>query len=118
MKKILQKIPYLLFIALSILTLLQIAIIFKDSYSTNNAVEFNSNKPKPANLQPSLLEENSTLININTASAQEIDKLPGIGSTFTKKIIESRPYLSKDELISKAGLSQKVFDEIKELISL
>ena len=57
-------------------------------------------------------------ININSASEQELDSLPGIGSVTSQKIIAGRPYNSIEDLLSKKIVGSKVFEEIKEKISV
>ena len=57
-------------------------------------------------------------ININTSSELELDSLPGIGPVTVQKIINSRPYSSIDELLSKKIVGSKVFEEIREKISV
>lgn len=58
------------------------------------------------------------LINVNTASLSELDKLPGVGPVTAQKIVDNRPYSSVDELLSKKVVGSKVFGEIKEKISV
>ncbi|MBI2036145.1 ComEA family DNA-binding protein [Candidatus Microgenomates bacterium] len=58
------------------------------------------------------------LINVNTASLSELDKLPGIGPVTAQKIIDNRPYSSVDELLSKKIVGSKVFSQIKEKIGV
>lgn len=58
----------------------------------------------------------SNLININTASLSELDRLPGVGPVTAEKIINNRPYSDSNELLSKKVLSQKVFDQVKNSI--
>lgn len=57
-------------------------------------------------------------ISVNNASSQELDSLPGIGSVTAQKIINGRPYSSIEELQTRKIVSSKVFDEIKDKISL
>src|SRR3972149_6243277 len=59
----------------------------------------------------------SDLININTASESELDKLPGIGPVTAQKIITSRPYSSLEELLTKKAVSSSVYEKIKGLIA-
>ena len=77
-----------------------------------------SDTRKPDNQNPSNNETSSILISINTATKDELDTLPGIGPTTAQKIIDSRPYATLDELLSKQTIKQSIFDKIKELISL
>ncbi len=57
-------------------------------------------------------------INVNTASIEALDTLPGVGPLTAQKIIDGRPYSSIDDLLSKKVVGQKVFGEIKEKISV
>ncbi len=57
------------------------------------------------------------LININTSTAAELDKLPRVGEVTAQKIIAGRPYSSIEELVSKKIVSSSVFEQIKGLIS-
>ncbi len=61
---------------------------------------------------------NKGLININTASEQQLDSLPGVGPVTAQKIISARPYGSVDELLSKKAVGQSVFTKIKDQISI
>jgi len=61
-------------------------------------------------------EGKKELLDINTASADELKVLPGVGDAYSKKIIENRPYAKKDQLVSKKVLPQKTYEGIKALI--
>lgn len=56
------------------------------------------------------------LIDINNASKEELDALPGIGSARADAIIKGRPYKGKDELLRKKVLPSNVYDGIKDRI--
>jgi competence protein ComEA len=56
-------------------------------------------------------------VNINSASAGELDTLPGVGPATAAKIISGRPYTKAEDLIEKKIVSQKVFDNLKDKIS-
>lgn len=58
------------------------------------------------------------LVNINKATADELDGLPQIGKARSEAIVKARPYKSTDELVTKKVLSQGVFDTIKDKISV
>lgn len=60
----------------------------------------------------------SALININTASESELDKLPGVGPVTAAKIIASRPYSAPEDLKTKKVVSVGVFEKIREMITV
>ncbi|PWU23173.1 hypothetical protein C5B42_03785 [Candidatus Cerribacteria bacterium 'Amazon FNV 2010 28 9'] len=60
----------------------------------------------------------SAIISINTATLDQLDSLPGIGATRAQAILDHRPYMSLDELSSKAKLPKSIIDKITPLISL
>ncbi|HKZ35074.1 MAG TPA: ComEA family DNA-binding protein [Patescibacteria group bacterium] len=57
-------------------------------------------------------------INLNTASAAELDTLYGVGPATANKIIDGRPYAKTEDLLAKKVVSQSVFDRIKDEISV
>jgi competence protein ComEA len=60
----------------------------------------------------------SSLININSASESELDSLSGVGPVTAQKIISGRPYNSINELLDKKIVSSKVFNQIKDKITI
>jgi competence protein ComEA len=71
----------------------------------------------PAAVAPAKAAPAKKLLNINTATAAELDALPQIGEARTKAIIAGRPYKSLDELATKAKLPSNAIDAIKGLVS-
>lgn len=61
---------------------------------------------------------NQEVVNINLATAEELDTLPGVGATIATKIIQGRPYATIEDLVSKKAVNKGVFEQIKGLISL
>lgn len=57
------------------------------------------------------------VININTASASDLDSLPGVGAVTSQKIIENRPYIETTDLLTKKILGQATYEKIKDKIS-
>jgi competence protein ComEA len=55
-------------------------------------------------------------LDINTATKDELDALPGIGSTYSQKIIDGRPYNAKNDLVRKKIIPQSAYDGIKDQI--
>ena len=66
--------------------------------------------------------KSSTLININTASIQELDTLPGIGEATANKIVNYREEKGKfnsiEEIKNVNGIGDKKYEELKTLISI
>jgi competence protein ComEA len=61
--------------------------------------------PKPAPAAP--------LLDINSASADDLQKLPGIGPARAEAIIKGRPYNGKDDLLNRKILTPGVYSGIK-----
>lgn len=60
--------------------------------------------------------DNSQVIDINSASLESLDSLPGIGQVTAQKIISGRPYASIQDLVGKKIVGQKEFEKIQNLI--
>ena len=75
--------------------------------------------PVPNVIQPG---SDSDLININTASAFELETLPGIGPTLSRKIIEYReangPFISTEDIINVSGIGPGNYERFKDMITV
>lgn len=61
------------------------------------------------------------LVDLNTASADELDALPGIGPVTVQKIVAARteqPFASLDEMVTRKVLTNAQVDKIRDLVAL
>jgi DNA uptake protein ComE-like DNA-binding protein len=68
----------------------------------------------PAATQPA--PTHNALIDINSASKEALDALPGVGPVRAAAIIKGRPYKGKDDLLKKKIIPQNVYNGIKDKI--
>lgn len=78
-------------------------------------------KAAPSQMAPAAKKDaapaaKTELVDINRASASELDALPGIGEARSKAIIAGRPYKAKDELTRRKIIPENVYNNIKDKI--
>jgi competence protein ComEA len=78
--------------------------------------------PGKMNLGQSSGSAVSKLVNINNASAKDIEELPGIGEVMAQRIVDKReaegPFKKVEELNDVEGIGPKKFEQIKDLVSV
>jgi DNA uptake protein ComE-like DNA-binding protein len=56
------------------------------------------------------------LLDINTATAAELNALPGMGDAYARRVIAGRPYTAKNQLTTRGILPAAEYERIKALI--
>ena len=77
-----------------------------------HAAETRKNPPGDRIVTPTRVKP----LDINSGSISELKELPGIDDVYAQKIVDSRPYQKKDELVSRNIIPEIIFKKIKDRI--
>jgi competence protein ComEA len=103
--KLLRRIALVFGLALTVVVPLKVA----SAAGQATAAKKGASKTAPA-------AASAELVDINSASAEQLQNLPGIGTAYSDKIIKGRPYHGKNELLSKKIVPAATYNKVKNLI--
>jgi DNA uptake protein ComE-like DNA-binding protein len=73
-------------------------------------------KSKTSDSSTAKNSKKADLVDINSATKDQLTALPGIGDAYSQKIVDGRPYNSKRDLLTRKVLPQATYDQVKDLI--
>jgi len=93
------------------------AMPLADQNSTNDSKGQRSQRSQKRKKESKTSDQTKSKIDVNSASKEELDALPGIGDAYAQKIIDGRPYKAKNDLVRKGVLPASAYDQIKDQIT-
>lgn len=91
---------------------------YSDRYTVS--VEETLSPEELAEIEEMLAAEDKLMVNINTASAEELDKLNGIGPALAERIIQYREengaFKNKYDIMDVSGIGGGIYDKIRDNI--
>jgi competence protein ComEA len=92
------------------------SILLAQATSSKPAQTGTTTAPAASSSTSSSKTSKSQLVDVNSATKEQLDALPGIGAAYSQKIVDGRPYNSKRDLLTRKIVPQSTYDGIQDKI--
>lgn len=115
-----QKAIYILSVAIIVFVAIYIGIFIGRTADTN--IIYIPTFPEQTQSLPKEPKQTKSVIDLNTATAQQLDDIPGITYTLAAEIIAYREeygdYVDVDELLEVDGITEALYEQIKDYVTV
>jgi DNA uptake protein ComE-like DNA-binding protein len=100
-------------LALMCASALAASMAFAQATTTTTKTDTGKTKTETAGTQKAGSKE---LVDLNSASKDELMKLPGVGDAYSQKVIDGRPYANKSQLVSKGIVPEATYKKFSGMV--